>query len=46
MSRLVKRLLVLGACLALIMAVAQSLGARVPAAGVSYPYELERAISG
>ena len=44
MSRLVKRLIILGACLAFMMAVARSMEARVPAAGISYPYELERAI--
>ena len=44
MSRFIKRLTVLGVCLALIMAWAQSPGARVPTAGISYPYELERAI--
>ncbi len=44
MSRLVKRLIVLSVCLALTMTLARSLGARVPTAGISYPYELERAI--
>ncbi len=44
MSRLWSKILVMGAGLALILAVAQALGARVPTAGVSYLPELERAI--
>jgi uncharacterized protein YkwD len=44
MSRFIKRLLVLGVCLTLILAVAPAPDARPPAAGISYPYELERAI--
>jgi uncharacterized protein YkwD len=44
MNRIVKRMMVFGVCLALVLAVAQSLGARTPTAGISYSYELERAI--
>ena len=44
MSRIWSKILVMGAGLALILAVAQALGARVPTAGVSYLPELERAI--
>ena len=44
MSRMWSKILVMGAGLALILAVAQALGARVPTAGVSYLPELERAI--
>jgi uncharacterized protein YkwD len=44
MSRIVRKVIVLGVCLALILGVAQSLIARVPTAGISYPFELERAI--
>ncbi len=44
MSRIANRIIVVGACLALILALAPSLSARIPAMGVSYLPELERAI--
>ncbi len=44
MIRILKRTTVIGACLALILAVAPSLSARVPIMGASYLPELERAI--
>ena len=44
MNRIIKRMMVLGVCLALILGLAQVLAARVPTAGVSYAFELERAI--
>jgi len=43
-SRITKKVIVLGVCLALVMAVVPSLSAKVSTAGISYPYELERAI--
>ena len=44
MSRIVARIMALGVCLALILVVAPTLGARVPTMGVSYLPELERTI--
>jgi uncharacterized protein YkwD len=44
MIRIAKKLIVLGACLALMLALAQTLGARAPTMRVSYVPELERAV--
>jgi len=44
MNRIMRKVMVLGLCSVLIVAVVESLGARVPSAGISYSFELERAI--
>ena len=44
MTRILKSMPVLGACLTLILALAQASSARVPSAGIPYSFELERAI--